>query len=170
MIPRCLSSSRLLVPLLRVPAASCLTQRTFHSARPLLRTASAAMAEPPISVANSESGPSDKKLGDYDMGDFPIERIRNFSIVAHIGTTAASQTGSFNAAPPPQLIPELCLGVVDHGKSTLADRLLEITGTIRKDRENQQVLDKLKVCLLLSIPRGLGPSPFSPPLSIFWAD
>ncbi|KAF2427228.1 GTP-binding protein lepa [Tothia fuscella] len=46
----------------------------------------------------------------------PIDRFRNFCIVAH----------------------------VDHGKSTLSDRLLEITGTIQAG-SNKQVLDKLEV-------------------------
>lgn len=47
----------------------------------------------------------------------PIENYRNFSIVAH----------------------------VDHGKSTLSDRLLELTGVIQPGDANKQVLDKLDV-------------------------
>jgi hypothetical protein len=47
----------------------------------------------------------------------PIERVRNFSIIAHI----------------------------DHGKSTLADRMLEFAGNLSFAEKNTQVLDFLEV-------------------------
>lgn len=92
---------------------------TIFNSRSFSSSSSSSRSPSAAAATPSAVAKEKKTIHNVRLEDFEPKRIRNFCIIAH----------------------------VDHGKSTLADRLLELSGNISINGKvkNEQVLDTLKV-------------------------